>query len=221
MEILTDLSRLSQVECKTKYKLRVLIVMMAHFSPEKYSKHLRSHQTPHQWVGHQSLIIRRNADGLFNSILFRSFHDDIKSLFSPSPNLSISTVLGTRLRPETKGWTEQKLENSGKLILPFYNFIWWNLKPPWPHFCVSWTLRNYKTLFVDWRCRKWSGLFNYWRRSWERRGAAADSVVKDWEARWGVLTDPNHPGEKWNYSLTLVTVNYRSYLEEGKGSFSS
>ena len=38
---------------------------------------------------------------------------------------------------------------------------------------------------------------------------------------WLVLTDPNHPEVKWNYSLTVLTVNYRSYLEEGKGSFSS
>ena len=36
-----------------------------------------------------------------------------------------------------------------------------------------------------------------------------------------VLTDPDHPGVEWNCSLTVVTVNYRSYLEEGKGSFSS
>ena len=35
------------------------------------------------------------------------------------------------------------------------------------------------------------------------------------------LADPNHPEVKWNYSLTVLTVNYRSYLEEGKGSFSS
>ena len=96
-------------------------------------------------------------------------------VFCLSPTLSISSVRRKRLRPDTKGWTEQKLENSEKLILPFYNFIWWNLKLPWPHFCVSWTLRNDKSLFVNVESDSQGTdirFSNYCRRSWDWRGAA-------------------------------------------------
>ena len=126
---------------------------------------------------------------------------------SVSPTLSISSVLGTRLRPDTTGWTEQKLENSEKLILPFYNFIWWNLKPPWPHFCVSWTPGNYKSLFVNVESDSQGRdirLFNYWRRSREWRGAAARLFSLLYSKDWGVLSGP-----KPSWSAVELFINWR------------